>query len=514
MAGYFVLAHDLGTTGNKASLYDGQGKICASAFHGYATEYPSVNWAEQNPEDWWSAVCRSTQQLLASARVQPRDIACIVFSGQMMGAVAVDRAGRPLRKAIIWADMRAVDEGRWMTKRVGAEMVYRLTGHRAGASYSGAKILWVRAHEPEVFARVHKFLQAKDFIVARLTGQFVTDYSDASGTNLYDLRAKQWSAQILEAVELDHALLPELHSSTDVVGHVGRDVADEAGLAPGTPVVMGGGDGSCAAVGAGVVREGSAYNYLGASSWIGLATREPILDATMRTFTFAHLVPDMFSPTGTMQAAGASYQWLRDTLCPQEQQAAAQLKLSAYEMMNLLAEQSPPGANGLVYLPYLMGERSPRWNLNARGAFVGLTVQHTRADIIRATLEGITFNLKVILEAFEDQGAHVEAMRVIGGGARSRLWRQIMADIYGKPVMRPALLEEATSLGAALAGGIGVELFKDFSLAEELTPIVDTTLPNPTVQPVYDRLYQVFNQAYAAMVPVYEALADARASDR
>lgn len=508
MSAQFILAHDLGTTGNKASLYDGRGQVRSSSFYGYGTELPRVNWVEQNPEDWWQAVCISTRQLLAAARVQPADIACIAFSGQMMGCVAVDRQARPLRNAIIWADLRAVEEAQAMIDGVGADTVYGITGHRASPSYSGAKIMWVRQHQPEIFAQAHKFLHAKDFIVARLTGNFVTDYSDASGMNLYDLKQWDWSDLILDAVRLDRSLLPELHPSTDVVGQVQTGVADEVGLAAGTPVVIGGGDGSCAAVGAGVVREGSAYNYLGSSSWIGIATREPILDPAKRTFTWAHMVPNMFSPTGTMQAAGGSYQWLRDNFCLPEKDAAAELKVSPYELMNLQAEQSPPGANGLLFLPYLLGERSPRWNPKARGAFLGLTMKHNRADIVRATLEGITLNLRVILEAFEDQGASIEAMRVIGGGARGRLWRQIIADIYNKPVLRPALLEEATSLGAALAGGIGVGLFKDFSLAEQLTPIVDRTEPNQALRPAYDRLYRVFNQSYEAFESLFEALAE------
>lgn len=503
-----ILAHDLGTTGNKASLYDSEGQVRASSFHGYETAFPRVNWVEQNPEEWWKAVCASTRQLLAAARVRPHEIACISFSGQMMGCVAVDAQARPLRPAIIWADQRAVAEAEALIRGVGLQEVYRITGHRASPSYSGAKILWIRSQQPDLFAQAHRFLQAKDFVVARLTGRFVTDHSDASGTNLYDLRTGDWSAPILDAVGLDAALLPDLHASTDVVGEVLAKVADEAGLAPGTPVVIGGGDGCCAATGAGVIREGSAYNYVGSSSWIAIAAREPILDPTMRTFTWAHLVPGMFSPCGTMQAAGGSYQWLRDNLCLPEVDAAARLGLSPYELMDQQAEQSPPGANNLLFLPYLLGERSPRWNPNARGAYIGLTMKHTRADIIRATLEGITLNLRVILEAFEEQGARVKAMRVIGGGARGRVWRQIMADIYGLPVLRPALLEEATSLGAALAGGIGVGLFRDWEVAEKLTPIVDVAEPNPELRPLYDRLYGIFNRAYEALAPLYGALAE------
>jgi xylulokinase len=284
-------------------------------------------------------------------------------------------------------------------------------------------------------------------------------------------------------------------------------IADEVGLAAGTPVVIGGGDGCCAAAGAGVVREGSAYNYLGSSSWIAIASKQPIYDPALRTFTWAHLMRGMYSPCGTMQAAGGSYQWLRDTFCQPEKEAAERLNVSPYELMNMQVEKSRPGANGLVFFPYLLGERSPRWNSDARGVYFGLNMGHTRADIIRATLEGITLNLKVILEAFVQQGACIDGMRVIGGGASGRTWRQIMADIYGMPVQRPALLAEATSFGAALAGGIGVGLYKDWSLAEQLTPIIDEIKPNPDLAPLYERLYGFFNRAYAAFVPLYEEAA-------
>jgi xylulokinase len=271
-------------------------------------------------------------------------------------------------------------------------------------------------------------------------------------------------------------------------------------------VVIGGGDGCCAATGAGVVSEEAAYNYIGSSSWIGIATRKPILDPTLRTFTFVHLIPGMYSPTGTMQSAGGSYQWLRDVFCLPEKEAASQLHVSPYELMNLQVEKSPPGANNLLYLPYLLGERSPHWNTRARGVYFGLTMQHSRADIIRATMEGISFNLRVILEAFLEQGAQIKEMRLIGGGARSHIWRQVLADIYGIPIVRPHLLEDATSLGAAIAGGVGVGIFPDFEIATRLTPIIDTAFPNREVKDRYDQLYKIFNDCYQALEPLYEAI--------
>ncbi|MBN1965250.1 MAG: FGGY-family carbohydrate kinase, partial [Anaerolineae bacterium] len=394
-------------------------------------------------------------------------------------------------------------------ERIDPADVYRITGHRLSASYSLCKILWLRDHQPDIYNATYKFVHAKDAIVARLTGSFVTEPTDASGMDLYDLDAWDWSHRIIEAAGLDAAKLPELRRSIDVVGEVLPEVAEEAGVAPGTPVVIGGGDGMCAAAGAGVVQEGAAYNYVGSSSWIALATRKPIYDPDYRTFTWAHLVPGLYSPCGTMQMAGGSYQWTRDQLCPVEQQAAEMLHISPYELMNIRAQQSPPGANGLIFLPYLLGERSPRWNPRARGAFVGLTVRHTHADIVRAVLEGITMNLRVILEAFTSQGAQIDAMRVIGGGARGRFWNQVMADIYGMPVHRLAILEEATSMGAALAGGIGVGLYKDFSMSTTMNAIAETVHPDPAAQAAYARLYPIFEATYKALLPVYDMIAGA-----
>ncbi|HLE15388.1 MAG TPA: xylulokinase [Anaerolineales bacterium] len=504
----FILAHDLGTTGNKATLYDPDGCNRGSSFYSYPTEYTQVNWAEQNPDDWWSAICTSTRQLLAQAGLSPDQVACIVFSGQMMGCVPLDERARPLRKAIIWADQRSVDQVHWLSQRVAPGRMYRISGHRLSASYSLLKMLWLRDNEPQIYKETYKFMHAKDAIAARLTGTFVTEPSDASGMNLFDLERGDWSVEILDATEIHPEKLPPVISSTQVIGGVLREVAEEVGVAAGTPVVIGGGDGVCAAAGAGVVREGMAFNYIGSSSWIALATNQPIYDPEKKIFTFAHLIPGMFCPCGTMQTAGGAYQWTRDQLGGLEMQAAGELALSAYELLDLQAEKSPPSAGGLIFLPYLLGERSPWWNPNARGAFVGLTIRHTRQDMIRAVLEGVTMNLRLILEAFTAQSTHISAMRVIGGGARSRFWNQLMADIYGLPVQRLAVLEEATSMGAALAGGIGVGLYPDFSMIEKMNQVEMTVEPDPVSHATYNRLYPVFAATYRALEPVFEQLAE------
>lgn len=502
----YILAHDLGTSGNKASLYDRQGKLVASAFGGYETYYPQPGWVEQDPEAWWEAVVATTRELLAKAKVRATDVACVTFSGQMMGCLPVDGDARPLCRALIWADQRGITQARRLEAELGQEFVYRTTGHRISPTYSAAKIAWLKDERPQVYAQTYKFLHAKDFIISRLTGAWVTDYSDACGMNLFDLTRRAWSPEILRATGIDGGKLPEPHPSTDLAGKVTTAAGKATGLAPGTPVVIGGGDGSCAAAGAGVVREGAAYNYIGSSSWIGIATREPIFDPQMRTFNWIHLDPNMYSPTGTMQAAGGSYVWVRDALCLAEVEAAAKLGVSAYELMNLEASRVPPGAGNLLYLPYLLGERSPHWNPYARGTFIGLTPSHRRAHLIRAVLEGVSLNLRIILEAFRSE-APIAAMRVIGGGAKGAVWRQILADVFHLPVHRLAFLDEATSLGAALAGGVGVGLFPGFEVAEKLNPIVETSTPEARLADRYDRLFTIFQNAYSALVPVFGELA-------
>jgi xylulokinase len=495
----YVLAHDVGTTGDKATLYDEDGALVQSVFIPYETVCPRAGWFEQNPQDWWRAFCRATRHLIAESQASPTDVAVVSFSGQMMGAVAVDTAANPIRHAIIWADQRAVTQVARAAERVDSKRVYALTGHRLSPSYSAAKIAWIRDCEPQAYAAARAFLNAKDFLAARLTGSFVTDRSDASGTNLYDLERGTWSDELVDAFRIEREKLPTLCDSTAVVGEVLPGAAAETGLRPGTWVVIGGGDGACAGVGAGVVREGLAYNYIGSSSWIALATPRPILDPEMRTFTWAHLVPGMFSPCGTMQAAGGSYQFARDLLAEREQALAENAGTSVYELMNQEVLRSPPGARGLLFLPYLIGERSPRWNPAARAAFIGLTNRHRRPDLLRAVLEGVTLNLRIILDAFIQQGAAIESLRVIGGGARGAVWNQIMADVFGIPVHRLSLLEEATSMGAAAAGGVGAGIWKDFSKVDEMVQVASEAEPRPELRALYDELSDIFDKAYAAL---------------
>jgi xylulokinase len=501
-----ILAHDIGTTGNKASIYNQMGEAVGSAFYAYDTFFPQVGWAEQNPLDWWQAVCVTTRQLLAQTGVSAKEIACVTFSGQMMGCVLVDRDGEILRDAIIWADMRAEQEAAELLEKLDMAKVYHTTGHRLSSSYTGAKLKWIQRHQPDLYRKTHKVLHAKDYLIYKLTGVFATDYSDASGTNLFDLVGKTWSSEIIDAWGLDAGKLPDLYPSTHVAGYVTAGAAEETGLSADTPVVMGGGDGCCAAVGAGVVSEGDAFNYIGSSAWIAIASNEPIFDPEMKTYTWAHLDPAKYSPNGTMQAAGASYQWIRDTLYRGEFETAKQKGESVYEVMNAEAATSLPGAGKLLYLPYLMGERSPRWNPAARGAFVGLHITHKRADMTRAVLEGITYNLKIVLDTFRKSGIVIDKMWALGGGAKGALWRQILSDVYETEISVPHLLDEAPSMGAAIAGGVGVGLLKDFSAAKAWVKEKEVVLPNSENQKMYRQMFEIFEEAYNGLLPVYRNL--------
>jgi xylulokinase len=316
-----------------------------------------------------------------------------------------------------------------------------------------------------------------------------------------------WSEQILELAELDLRLFPPARPSTDILGTVTPQAAAATGLRAGTPVAVGGGDGSCAGVGVGCVKPGSAYNYLGSSSWIALTVDKPIVDPQMRTMNWAHCVPGYLHPSGTMQAAGSSYQWLKETVCTAEQRQALETEADVYELINQQIERSPPGAGGLIFLPYMLGERTPRWNPNAKGAFIGLSLATRREDLLRAVLEGITLNLGIIVNIFR-QHVPIEAVTVIGGGAKGAVWRQILADVYGCPIQKLNYLEEATSMGAAVVGGVAAGVFDSFDVIDRFVHVDTVVSPNPANQAVYQRIMPIFESCYQALVDVYEDLAD------
>ncbi len=494
-----LLAHDLGTTGDKASLHDDDGRLLHAVTKTYPTHYGRDGVVEQDPQHWWTAVCSATRELLSAASVGAEQIRGVGFSGQMMGVVLLDGAGDPVLPSLIWADTRSSEQCRRLEKQIGAEAAYRVLGHRLNPTYSLSKLMWVRDNEPEVFGRSRQFCLAKDYVVHKLTGRLVTDPSDASSTNAFDQQRGTWSAELIAAAELPESLFPEIVPSTTIVGGVMADAAAATGLLAGTPVVLGGGDGPMAAIGAGIIEPGDgAYAYLGSSSWISVASDAPLADLPlMQTMTFDHVVPGRFVPTATMQAGGGSLGWIADLL-------AGSHDVERFERLVSAADAADASESGLFFLPHLLGERSPYWNPHARGAFVGIGRQHGPAHLTRAVLEGVAFNLSTCLDVFRTHLGPIDHIDAIGGGAASDTWLQIMADVYGATVARRSIVEEANSLGAAVTTGVGLGLLPDFSVARSLSTVTATFEPDRDRTVAYTAAHQRFLDAYHRLEPWFD----------
>jgi xylulokinase len=494
-----IMAHDLGTTGDKATLVDDQGQMVASQTTRYATDFGPGGKAEQNPQDWWDSVCLASRSLITSHPDGADQVEAISFSGQMMGAVLLDQRGEPLRPAIIWADTRSGQQTERLLATVDMERAYAITGHRLNPTYSLSKIMWVRDTEPDLFASVRHFLLAKDYIAFKLTGVIATDPSDASSTNAYDQSAADWSEELIEAAALPRSLFPPITASTTVIGGLTAEAAAATGLKQGTPVVMGGGDGPMAALGAGIVGPDSgAYCYLGSSSWVSLAADAPLHDPGMCTMTFNHVIPGRFVPTATMQTGGASIEWIMDVLEPGVADRYARL-------LGRLP-QVQASADGLYFLPHLLGERSPYWNPRARAVFAGLARHHGPENMVRAVVEGVAFNLLTGLRAFTANGLPIERVDAIGGAANSAAILQVLADIWGVSVTPRDLADEATSLGAAVVAGVGIGLFESFEIAPELSTRGDELKPAAAETARAARSYEVFMDAYRRLEPWFETL--------
>jgi len=490
-----ILAHDLGTTGNKAALYDDAGALVAARVARYGTDFGPNGAVEQDPADWWHSIGEGTQAVLAAAGVSADEVEVVSFSGQMMGATLLGSDGEPVRPALIWADTRSGEQCDRLIERIGMQRAYRLLGHRLNPTYSLTKVMWVREHEPEVWSRVRHVAQAKDYTAAKLTGRLATDPSDASSTNAFDQERGTWSGEVLAAADIDESLWPEIVPSTTVLGGVTSEAARMTGLREETPVVIGGGDGPLAALGAGVIGPDSgAYVYLGSSSWVSLAADRPLHDPKMRTMTFNHVIPGRFVPTATMQAGGASVDWVAELL--QTQPTA----------LSQLAAEYEAAFDGLLFLPHLLGERSPYWNPRARGALIGLQRRHGRGHVARAVLEGVAFNLLTAIEAFREMGVQVGPTDAIGGGAVSDTWLQLLADVWGVEVRRRSLIDEANALGAAVVGGVAVGLMSSLNVASTLSAVERVFEPDTERHRRYAERHAVFLDAYARLEELFDAL--------
>jgi xylulokinase len=468
---------------------------------------PKPGWAEQDPEDWWQATILAVRGALKQAQLQGGDIAAIGLSGQMHGVVCLDKASVVLRPALLWCDQRSQAQCDWITSKVGADRLIKLVSNPALTGFSAPKLLWVRDNEPATYERIAHFLLPKDYVRFRLTGEFASEVSDASGTLLFDVTHRRWSKVLIEALQIDPQVLPRAFESPEVTAQVTAETALLTGLKAGTPVVGGGGDQATSAVGNGIVLSGLTSATLGTSGVIFAYTDVPKLDPQGRIHTFCHAVPGKWHVMGVTQGAGLSLRWFREQLGASEAWYARETGEDAYDLIIKEAEKVPAGSNGLLFLPYLMGERTPHLDAQARGMWFGLTAAHTRAHLIRAILEGVAFSLRDSLEIFKELKIPVEQIRSSGGGSRSFFWRQIQSDIYGKEVV--TLREsEGSAFGAALLAGVGGGIYSCVEeAAREALQVRECVSPTQENVRLYDRQYEVYRQLYPAVKGLVHELA-------
>lgn len=490
-----LLGIDVGTGGTRAVLLDSHGRVISAATAEHAPmSCPQIGWAEQSPEDWWHAACRAIKQCLAKHSTPPQDVAAIGLTGQMHGLVLLDARDQVLRPAILWCDQRTGEECREITALVGAQRLIEWTANPALTGFTLPKIWWVRGHEPQIWERVRSLMLPKDYIRFRLTGARAIDVADASGTLMFDVVHRRWSPPMQEISRLDEEYLPKVFESQEISGYVNEEGARLSGLRPGIPVVAGAGDQAAGAVGMGIVKPGAVSATIGTSGVVFAATSSPVLEPKGRIHTFCHAIPNRWHVMGVTQGAGLSLRWFRDQFGAGKEDGR-----DPYERLTEEAASAPPGAAGLLWAPYLMGERTPHLDPDARGALVGITAQHSRAHVIRAILEGVAFSLRDSLTLFREIGVPIETIRLGGGGARSLLWQQIQADIYGMPV---ELIEadEGAAYGAGLLAGVGIGVWPSVDGAcEEAVRVAKRIQPDPRATALMDLQYAEYRKLYPAL---------------
>ena len=503
----YVIGVDLGTSGTKTVLFDTAGNAISSKTIEYPLYQPQNGWAEQDPRDWWRAAAESMRAVVAESGVNVQNIRGIGISGQMHGLVMLDGAGEVLRRAIIWCDQRTGAECDEITSRVGKDRLIEITSNPALTGFTASKILWVRRHEPEIYEKCAHILLPKDYIRYKLTGEFATEVSDASGMQLLDVPRREWSAEILEKLDIDRALLAKVYESPEITGRVTSSAAEVCGIAAGIPVVGGAGDNAAAAVGTGAVEDGKAFTTLGTSGVVFAHTSRPAIDARGRVHTFCCAVPNAWHVMGVTQAAGLSLKWFRDNFCASERESAAALGVDPYFLLDKEASRVPIGADRLLYLPYLMGERTPHLDPDCRGAFVGLSARHTRAHLLRAVMEGVVYSQRDSIEVLREMKIEISDMMACGGGGTSALWRQMLSDVYGCSV-KTAVNREGPALGAAILAAVGTGIYK--SVEEACRTIIKTNEPqNPVAEnsAEYEKYYSIYKTLYGALRESYKSLA-------
>lgn len=500
----YLIGIDIGTSGTKSGLFDLDGKMLSSSTVEYPMYQPQNGWAEQDPEDWWKAVCLTLKEITRD--IDSADIAGIGLSGQMHGLVMLDKNGNVLRPAILWCDGRTAVECQQITKRIGKERLLQITANPALAGFTASKIQWVKNHEPWIYEQCRHILLPKDYVRYRLTGEFATEVSDASGMQLLDIKNRCWSEEVLTKLEIDKNLLAKVYESPEVTGRVSTAAAEETGLCAGIVVAGGAGDNAAAAVGTGAVEDGKAFTTIGTSGVVYVHTSEMAVDLQGRVHTFCCAVPGQWHVMGVTQAAGLSLKWFRDQFCGEEKNTAKQMQVDPYYLMDQEAAASPIGCNRLLYLPYLMGERTPHLDSSARGVFFGLSGVHQKRDMIRAVMEGVCYSLRDCLGILKEMDVFVSDMAACGGGGSSSLWRQMLADVFRCDVCT-MVSKEGPALGAAILGGTAAGVYA--SVQEGCKAVIkkDSVLKFCEADSVvYDKIYRIYQKLYPALKPIYQEL--------
>jgi len=503
-----LLGIDVSTTGAKALLIDERGDVVATATEEYPLYTPYPLWSEQNPEDWWEGTQRAVQRVLAAPGVRAQDVSGVGLTGQMHGLVLLDRRDKVLRPAILWNDQRTGAQCEEITQWAGGiENLLAWTANPVLPGFTAPKIVWVRENEPSIYEQVSHILLPKDYIRFRLTGEFASEVSDASGTSLFDVANRQWSSAMTRLLQIPMEWLPRCTESPVVSGRISRKAAQATGLCEGTPVVGGGGDQAAQAVGSGVVQPGIISVTSGTSGVVFAFEDAFAVEPQGRVHVFCHAVPNKWHAMGVMLSAGGAFRWFRDALAQSEVAEAAARGLDPYELLTEEAAAVGPGSEGLLFLPYLTGERTPYPDPNARGAFVGLTVRHGKGHLVRSVLEGVSFGLRDSLKLIRGLGVPIEQVRASGGGARSEVWRQIQADVFNTELVMVNITEGA-AFGAALLAGVGAGIYS--SVNEGVSTairVIRRTAPQRESAQVYQQLYPLYRGLYGALKPTFDALA-------
>ncbi|MFP4698345.1 MAG: xylulokinase [Eubacteriales bacterium] len=503
-----IISYDLGTGGNKASLYDVEGNCLASSFVPYNTYYPNAGWHEQKPEDWWKAIVESTRILLEKSGENKDNIECLAISGHSLGAVPVDKSGNLLRETTpIWSDTRAQREANDFFNKVNKDDWYLTTGNGFPAPcYTIFKIMWYKNNEPEMFKNAYKILGTKDYINFKLTGKMTTDYSYASGSGVYNLKEWKYQNDYIKASGISENLFPEIVPSTQVLGELSKEVAELMGLNKNLKVVCGGVDNSCMAVGAKNIEDGRVYTSLGSSAWIAVSSNQPVLDKKSKPFVFAHVVPNMFTSAVSIFSAGTSFAWVKDNICSELVRKAINEDKDPYILMNELAEEAPIGSNKLFFNPSLAGGNSQDPSENLKGAYIGLDLKHGHPELIRSAMEGIAINLRLRLDVLRKYCNLQNEMLLVGGGSKSRLYRRIFADVYNTIIVKTNVDQEAGALGAAAIAAVGCGLWKDFSVIDSVHKTNEIEEPSKDNNEKYEKLLPIFQVATEYQSKISDAL--------